>query len=405
MERFGLGLSFGDGAGGKGQHIALLPVGQQRFAVRIATDTAPARLSDNTALNRERRVAALLAITCQHVRPDGGDFLDAGCRESFDHSCSYHAVDGQLVLVDADGVQSRSEQGMVVGHLARVHAAMGERIYMADMTSQLFVALQLFEQFGDGFENIVGNIAAARAWVGDELGLVELLGDGERLLRREPVAAVGFLLQRSEVVKQGRLFCLLLTLYLYDTDFFACFLDTLVKAVYRVAVLPLFLGGELHHVFPFVFHGKMELPEGFGRKASVLPIAGADHRQRGRLHTTDGVGAPTGGKAERLCAIDAHEPVGFAAGTGGKVEVVVVCSITQVIESLADGLVGQRADPQAVERRVAVDVLVEIAEDEFALSSGIGRHDDAFALFKEPPDDVDLFEHTAVGSAAFLCLF
>ena len=273
------------------------------------------------------------------------------------------------------------------------------------MASQLFVALQLFEQLGDGLENIVGNIAAARAGIGDELGFVEFLGDGERLLRREPVATIGFLLQRGEVVEQGRFFGFLLMLYLRDTDFFACFLDTLVKAVCRFAVLPLFLGGEFHHLFPFAFHGKMELPEGFGRKASVLPIAGADHRQRGCLYATDGVGAPTGGKAERLRAVDAHEPVGFAAGTGGKVEVVVVCSITQVIESLADGLVGQRADPQAVERRVAVDVLVEIAEDEFALSSGIGRHDDAFALFKEPPDDVDLFEHTAVRSVTFLRLF
>ena len=68
------------------------------------------------------------------------------------------------------------------------------------MTSQLFVALQLFEQLGDGLENIVGNIAAARAWVGDELGLVELLGDGECPLRREPIAAVGFLLQGGKVV-------------------------------------------------------------------------------------------------------------------------------------------------------------------------------------------------------------
>ena len=203
MERFGLGLSFGNGAGGKGQHVTLLPVGQDCVAVCIATDTTPARLSDNTALYRERRVAAFLAIACQYVRPDGGDFLDAGCRESFDHSRGNHAVDGQLVLVDADGVQSRSEQGMVVGHLARVHAATGERVQTADMASQLFVALQLFEQLGDGLENIVGNIAAARAWVGDELGLVELLGNGERLLRRESVATVGFLLQGGKVVEQG----------------------------------------------------------------------------------------------------------------------------------------------------------------------------------------------------------
>ena len=293
----------------------------------------------------------------------------------------------------------------MVGHLARVYAAMGEHAQTADMASQLFVALQLFEQLGDSLENIVGDVTAARAGIGDELGFVELLGNSERLLRREPVAAVGFLLQRGEVVEQGRLFSFLLMLYLRDTDFFACFLDTLVKAVCRFAVLPLFLGGEFHHLFPFAFHGKMELPEVFGRKASVLPIAGADHRQRGCLYATDGIGAPTGGKADRLRAVDAHEPVGFAAGAGSKVEVVVVCSIAQVIESLADGLVGQRADPQTVERHVAVDVLVEIAEDEFALSSGIGRHDDAFALFKEPPDDVDLFEHAAVRSVTFLRLF
>ena len=231
------------------------------------------------------------------------------------------------------------------------------------------------------------------------------MGDGERLLRRESVAAVGFLLERGEVVEQGRLFGLLLSFHLRDADVLARFLDTRVKAVCRFVVLPFLLGGELDHVFPFAFHGKMELPEGFGRKASVLPIAGADHRQRGCLYATDGVGAPTGGKAERLRAVDAHEPVSFTAGTGGKVEVVVISSIAQVIESLADGLVGQRTDPQAVERRVAIDVLVEIAEDEFAFASGIGRHDDALALFKEPPDDVDLFEHTAVGSADFLRLF
>ena len=54
---------------------------------------------------------------------------------------------------------------------------------------------------------------------------------------------------------------------------------------------------------------------------------------------------------------------------------------------------------------MAVDVLVEIAEDKFALASGIGRHDDALALFKEPPDDVDLFEYAAVRSVTFLRLF
>ena len=53
----------------------------------------------------------------------------------------------------------------------------------------------------------------------------------------------------------------------------------------------------------------MELPEGFGREAAVLPVACAHHRQRGCLHPPDGVSAVSGGDGECLRAVDAHEPV------------------------------------------------------------------------------------------------
>ena len=63
----------------------------------------------------------------------------------------------------------------------------------------------------------------------------------------------------------------------------------------------------------------MELPEGFGREAAVLPVAFTYHSQRWCLHPPHGVCAVSGGDGESLRAVDAHEPVGFASRFGGEV--------------------------------------------------------------------------------------
>jgi len=74
----------------------------------------------------------------------------------------------------------------------------------------------------------------------------------------------------------------------------------------------------------------MQLPEGFGDETAVFPVAFAHHRQCGCLHPPDGVRATSGGDGESLCAVDSHEPVGFAPRFGGEVEVVVPAALLKV---------------------------------------------------------------------------
>lgn len=100
----------------------------------------------------------------------------------------------------------------------------------------------------------------------------------------------------------------------------------------------------------------------FRGKRPVLQIAGANHGQCGRLHPSEREHAPSGGKAERLRAVDADEPVRFAACLGGKVEVIVIAARLQPFHPFADGLVGQAAYPQADKRLGAAQVMVDISE-------------------------------------------
>ena len=87
---------------------------------------------------------------------------------------------------------------MVVGNFAVVYASARERIaYQRKPFRPHRVILLCTQQGGNFSENIFGNIAAARAGVGDRFGLVELLRDGERFLRRKPVLGVGLLLERG----------------------------------------------------------------------------------------------------------------------------------------------------------------------------------------------------------------
>ena len=149
----------------------------------------------------------------------------------------------------------------------------------------------------------------------------------------------------------------------------------------------------------------MELPEGFGREAAVLPVAFAHHSQRGGLHPPDGVCAVSGGDGESLRAVDAHEPVGFAPRFGGKIEVVILASIFEVAQTISDSLVGKRAYPEANERGGASDVMVEVSEDKLTLASGIGRHDNLFAFVEQGSDNLYLCRHAAVGLVALLRLY
>lgn len=95
----------------------------------------------------------------------------------------------------------------------------------------------------------------------------------------------------------------------------------------------------------------------------VLPKAGAHHRKGRCLHTTDGVSAAPCGYREGLRTVDTDEPVGFAAGLGGKVVVIVFRPVFQISQPFTDSLVGERTDPKAVKRHGASDMVVQVAEN------------------------------------------
>ena len=86
------------------------------------------------------------------------------------------------------------------------------------------------------------------------------------------------------------------------------------------------------------------------------------------------------------------------------VEAVVAVALFEVAQPLADGLVGEGADPEANEGRAAVQVAVEVAENKLTLASSIGGHYNLFALAKEPAHDAYLRNYAGFGLVTLLRL-
>ena len=131
-----------------------------------------------------------------------------------------------------------------------------------------------------------------------------------------------------------------------------------------------------------------DLPE--RRRYEVLiriePVA--DHAQDGCLYAAEGERAlVAGGEAECAGSVEADKPVGLAAGVcrGGKG--VVFMTGLQLPETLADGLVRQGRDPEPVEGSSALQVFVDIPEDELSFTAGIGCNDNHIRPVEE------VFEH------------
>ena len=148
----------------------------------------------------------------------------------------------------------------------------------------------------------------------------------------------------------------------------------------------------------------MHLPHSLGCETFILPIPFADHSQRRRLHAAERIRPAPGGYRNRLRGVDAHQPVGLAAGFGRVVEIVVLVAALDAFQPLTNRLVRERADPKAVERRSAADVFVQVAENQLALASRIRRHDDALAFAEQPCDDLDLGHRLAVRLVALIGL-
>ena len=103
------------------------------------------------------------------------------------------------------------------------------------------------------------------------------------------------------------------------------------------------LGGETN--FPAGGTG-FELPKLGRNEILVLQITVAYHHKRRCLHPAQREHALPGGYAQRLGGVYPYQPVGFTAGLGGKIEVIVTFARLQVFHALPDCPVGQAAYPQ-----------------------------------------------------------
>ena len=194
MQRFGLGLPFRDGRGFQCQRVAFLPAGNGGFLlVFLAIDGTPSGLPDDAAFHGELHSGTF--------RRDSGHVLDAFFRECLYNAPSDHVVDDAVLFGKEQRLLARDEQGMVVRHLAVVHAAACWGGFRPHLVFPFGLRADKGEQLGYFSEHVFGDVAATRSRIGYQLLLVEFLYNFKRLFRRETVLGVGFLLERGQVVQ------------------------------------------------------------------------------------------------------------------------------------------------------------------------------------------------------------
>ena len=86
------------------------------------------------------------------------------------------------------------------------------------------------------------------------------------------------------------------------------------------------------------------------------------------------------------------------------IEIVILLAIPEVPKSLTDGGICKRTDPETVERLLAAEVFIEVAENKLSLTSGIGGDDDALAAVEQLSDNLDLCDYSCIWLIAILSL-
>ena len=212
--------------------------------------------------------------------------------------------------------------------------------------------------------HITGQIAAVSTGIGAELLFIQALQIVQGLLGRKSKQAVGISLQSSQVIEGRRLFGLFLALHLFDCD--SCTLTGFFQ---------LFGSSFIHHALPG--YGKTGQLQRHSIKRNRLK--GVDFSfslnnqcQRWRHHAPDVEGAVVQ-HGKKPCGIDPHQPVGLGTTESSIPKSVIVRTGAEVCKALPDGGVLHRRNPKPFHRLLAACQLIDTAEDQLALASGICR--------------------------------
>ena len=231
--------------------------------------------------------------------------------------------------------------------------------------------------------DIVREVAGIDARIGRNLLFVERLDDVERGFCRKTEFLVAFHLQRGKVVELRR-------------GFRAFFL---LDACHR----KWFALNQLEGLFALFFRGEFSFrsrengvaircrqhPIGLGLEILDFLLAVHDERERGRLHATYAQHLPVLAVFQRVEArgVHAEQPVANGAAQSGEIERLVFVLTFQFGETLADGLVGHRRNPQSLHGAFRARFLHHPALNQFTLLAGVATVNDAVGLLHEPFDD------------------
>ncbi len=271
--------------------------------------------------------------------------------------------------VGSAGRSGGGDDGVMVGDLGIVDIAAAEGAFAGSGRELLAVG------FGDGSDDarqgsgdILRKMTAIGTRIADQLvTLVEGLGDVQGLLRAEAVEAVGVPLQFGQIVEQRRRHALRLRLDGFDGCLSGAGARFDARGFFAVrrephGLLERFLIGaggsavaQPGALVSLLRRGRLGMKGGlhlkvvFRHEAANGELPLDEHSQRGSLHAPhgkvfaigEGVGA---GK------VHAHQPVGAAAAAGRIGEGIVVGARLQVVETAADGVRGERRDPEPAHR-------------------------------------------------------
>ena len=210
--------------------------------------------------------------------------------------------------------------------------------------------------------HITGQIAAVSTGIGAELLFIQALQIVQGLLGCKSKQAVGISLQSSQVIEGRRLFGLFLVLHLFDRD--SCTLADFFQ---------LLSSSLIRHALPG--YGKTRQLQRHGIKGNRLKgfdlSFSLDNECQRWGHNAPDVECAMIQHGKKPCGIDPHQPVGLGTAEGSITKSVIVRTGAQVCKALPYGGVLHRRNPEPFHRLLTACQLIDAAEDQLALASGI----------------------------------
>ena len=348
---------------------------------------------DQPPAGTEYGLARHLELDVLHLAQHGGGGKLAVGIEGCDETPGDEVVDVALHVAQVHGGHTRGDDGMVVGHLGGVeHLLRLGQLLPGQCLHERLVASES-SQYGRTFGiDIITQELGVHTRIGGEFALVESLYDVECHLCTHAVFAVAVHLQRGEVVERFGRLCSVFLLHRGDGEGFAC--NGLQKLLTLLLHIELALGGREDRI---TIGGRQD-PIGFWLEVFNLLLAVDNEGERGCLHPSDAEHLPVLSVFEGIepGGIHAENPVADGTAESGEIEGLILLLVLQLTESLADGLIGHRRNPESLHGTFGLRFLHHPSLDEFSLLSGVTAVDNAVGSLHQSLDDGKLLGHSLV---------